>query len=454
MATPKTQGFMLSALPRSPSVPNNIGLIDVKAIDDGVRRGLATMEMIRRAPQEAVLADEMAATEIARNQAARAVLPSQTQAALSDTPNRSAILAGQAQVAKAGVPLQLGQIEAQQRAIAADAQLEARAQAEYPQFQAELNRIVGPKVDTGDIVKDMSTPAVDVEAELLTLPTKFPWLANPRYAKDRELVLGALKAEQAARTQRELQELRNAAPARSGLAANLKALIDIGADDETIKRVINKQSAMTPEDPAADRTSRENISQQRNAATVQAARTKYDLSKRAGASKAQAAMEAAEAQTSRLDGLVNDAIGKVGFLTTGWGAALANLPESDARSLRETLDTIKANLGFNELNAMRQNSPTGGALGNVTERELTFLQKTVASLDQYLDGDDLKQRLEEVRQAAKESWGRVRRAYEREYGAGAQAAMSADGTPAAQPAWSDADEKRLQELKAKQGIAP
>ena len=42
---------------------------------------------------------------------------------------------------------------------------------------------------------------------------------------------------------------------------------------------------------------------------------------------------------------------------------------------------INALIGFGELNAMRAASPTGGALGQVSERELTYLQSVAASLD-------------------------------------------------------------------------
>jgi hypothetical protein len=46
------------------------------------------------------------------------------------------------------------------------------------------------------------------------------------------------------------------------------------------------------------------------------------------------------------------------------------------------LDTIGANMGFEQLQAMRAASPTGGALGNVTERELELLQAVQGSLQQ------------------------------------------------------------------------
>jgi hypothetical protein len=57
-----------------------------------------------------------------------------------------------------------------------------------------------------------------------------------------------------------------------------------------------------------------------------------------------------------------------------------NLP--NVTNLRETLDTINAVTGFEELKQMRFESPTGGALGQVAVQEIKFLQKTIASLAQ------------------------------------------------------------------------
>ena len=68
--------------------------------------------------------------------------------------------------------------------------------------------------------------------------------------------------------------------------------------------------------------------------------------------------------------------------TTGIaGAFLSQIPSTSAHDLDRRIDTLKAMIGFNALNEMRANSPTGGALGNVTERELALLQSTVASLE-------------------------------------------------------------------------
>lgn len=68
--------------------------------------------------------------------------------------------------------------------------------------------------------------------------------------------------------------------------------------------------------------------------------------------------------------------------TTGlMGSILGNMPGSAAFDARATRDTIGANLAFAELAAMRATSPTGGALGSITERELDLLQSTVANLN-------------------------------------------------------------------------
>lgn len=47
----------------------------------------------------------------------------------------------------------------------------------------------------------------------------------------------------------------------------------------------------------------------------------------------------------------------------------------------ERIKTIRANIGFDRLTQMRNESPTGGALGNITEQELAFLQSVLGSLD-------------------------------------------------------------------------
>lgn len=66
---------------------------------------------------------------------------------------------------------------------------------------------------------------------------------------------------------------------------------------------------------------------------------------------------------------------------TGWGSLLSAIPGSSAKDLKALNDTIKANIGFDRLQRMRAESPTGGALGQVAVQELVALQSTIANLD-------------------------------------------------------------------------
>jgi hypothetical protein len=94
---------------------------------------------------------------------------------------------------------------------------------------------------------------------------------------------------------------------------------------------------------------------------------------------------------------VNGARALVGPLTTGIGGAVAGkIPGTPAIDLQKKIDTIKANLGFAELSAMRQASPTGGALGQVAVQELTMLQSTVASLDTLQSAKALGEALDKI----------------------------------------------------------
>jgi len=79
------------------------------------------------------------------------------------------------------------------------------------------------------------------------------------------------------------------------------------------------------------------------------------------------------------------------------GAVTQIVPGSPSYNLRRSLDTIKANIGFDKLQQMRDASPTGGALGQVSEREINFLQSTIAALDPNMGDKELAEGLKKVR---------------------------------------------------------
>tara|TARA_B100001939_G_scaffold120452_1_gene104492 strand:+ start:652 stop:1965 length:1314 start_codon:yes stop_codon:yes gene_type:complete len=64
------------------------------------------------------------------------------------------------------------------------------------------------------------------------------------------------------------------------------------------------------------------------------------------------------------------------------GGLLTWLPGSKFKDLAAQLDTIKANIGFDQLAQLKESSPTGGALGQVSNFELSSLQAVRNSLDQ------------------------------------------------------------------------
>lgn len=81
---------------------------------------------------------------------------------------------------------------------------------------------------------------------------------------------------------------------------------------------------------------------------------------------------------------------------TGAGSLLRFVPGTTAHDLDKTLDSIRANVSFDQLNAMRQASPTGGALGNVSNQENTKLEAALGSLEQSQSEAQFLRNLERV----------------------------------------------------------
>lgn len=115
------------------------------------------------------------------------------------------------------------------------------------------------------------------------------------------------------------------------------------------------------------------------------------------------------------------------------GLVYGNTPAitKDARVALEKYKSILARGGFAELQAMRSASPTGGALGNVSNQENQYLRDAFAAIGRSQDTADLKTALESAANVARAAKQRVRDAYDMTYeyktGGGAT-------TPAPKPA--------------------
>lgn len=96
----------------------------------------------------------------------------------------------------------------------------------------------------------------------------------------------------------------------------------------------------------------------------------------------------------RLIKQLDKAVGEADWTTSGFiGNFLKYIPGFKAKDLQETIKTIKANIGFDKLQDMRLQSPTGGALGQVAVQELEALQASIASMEQSQSPTQLKENL-------------------------------------------------------------
>ncbi len=100
---------------------------------------------------------------------------------------------------------------------------------------------------------------------------------------------------------------------------------------------------------------------------------------------AAAAAQGRETSTSIITNaaqLTRDALAAPGFPATGTvGRMMSRLPESNAAEARRQVDVLKANARIENLQAMREASPTGGALGNVSDSEGAMLAAKSGALD-------------------------------------------------------------------------
>lgn len=119
---------------------------------------------------------------------------------------------------------------------------------------------------------------------------------------------------------------------------------------------------------------------------------------------------------------------------TGLGGLAASIPGTNAHKLAGLLNTIKANVGFDKLQAMRDASPTGGALGQVSDFENKLLQAIQGTLDQTQDADTLKANLGRIRQNLKELRADRQAALQRDFGALMPQQPAGPAAPVAAPA--------------------
>ncbi len=96
---------------------------------------------------------------------------------------------------------------------------------------------------------------------------------------------------------------------------------------------------------------------------------------------------------------IDDIVPKIDSLTAGpIGGVAQHLPGTSGYNVGSILKGVKANLGVQQMQAMREASKNGASgFGQLSEKELDVLTSTVSNLDQAQDPEQLKKGLSKVR---------------------------------------------------------
>ena len=120
---------------------------------------------------------------------------------------------------------------------------------------------------------------------------------------------------------------------------------------------------------------------------------------------AEEAAEGAAAEQKKYADIVIDDIDRVigmvegaDWPITGIFSGSQAIPGTPAHNAAKLIETIRANVGFDRLQAMRDASPTGGALGQVSENENALMQATLGNLALSQDEDQFLYNMRRVKE--------------------------------------------------------
>mgnify|MGYP003132642848 CR=1 FL=1 len=111
------------------------------------------------------------------------------------------------------------------------------------------------------------------------------------------------------------------------------------------------------------------------------------------------------AEIDKAEQLIGKVADQSGFLetiqgvllgSTGFGALKKYLPATEARTLANYLNTIRSNVGFDELRKLKD---AGSSLGQVSNIENLLLQSALATLDQFASKEAVLDALSKIKQS-------------------------------------------------------
>lgn len=126
---------------------------------------------------------------------------------------------------------------------------------------------------------------------------------------------------------------------------------------------------------------------------------------------AQYAEEKALRTIQGVDELLQMAEGNEGIFGRTAAAPIPDWLRSDAyRDYSSALDVLKSSIGFGELTEMREASKTGGALGQVSERELALLTNALGALNMEQSPTSIKTQLNKIKESV-QRWQEAKNKY-------------------------------------------
>jgi hypothetical protein len=123
-----------------------------------------------------------------------------------------------------------------------------------------------------------------------------------------------------------------------------------------------------------------------------------------GQMKEAARVESIDAKIGRLEDAASDLKKHPGLtkvVGSVYGNYAPNIPGGEAANFAADLQSLKAQVAGNVIQEMRDASKTGGAVGQVTEKEWPLLMNMIASIDESQSVEQYQQRLDDLVNYAK-----------------------------------------------------
>ncbi|TEA78636.1 hypothetical protein [Allopusillimonas ginsengisoli] len=182
--------------------------------------------------------------------------------------------------------------------------------------------------------------------------------------------------------------------------------------DGSFRPITNNGQPLMP--TTIDPIAQGNVSYAQTAAKETA---KADVARPTETNAALTSLQSTESSLDRMEQAATDLLGHPGVnRITGYVGMFPNVPGGEAADAQAMLENLKSQVGFSVLQAMREASKTGGALGAVSDKENEMLQNNLAALQNSQSPEQFRENVKKIVDFARGSKERLKQAYARQYG--------------------------------------